>query len=95
MNFLSKQYSGDPDGKNIGIDVPAGAITCRDHHAFITAYMGSGSSRIAAYRAGLDYYGCEIDEGYFRDAQERFDRICLGTVHADGATIKQGNIFEQ
>lgn len=48
VNFLSKQYSGDPDGKNIGIDVPAGAITCRDHHAFITAYMGKGQA------SGLD-----------------------------------------
>lgn len=64
-------------------------------YKILDTHMGSGSSRIAAYRAGLDYYGCEIDEGYFRDAQERFDRICLGTVHADGATIKQGNIFEQ
>lgn len=40
VSFLSKQFSGDPDGKNIGIDGPAGAVTCRDHHAFITAYYG-------------------------------------------------------
>lgn len=40
VSFLSKQFSGDPDGKNIGLDGPAGAVTCRDHHAFITAYMG-------------------------------------------------------
>lgn len=40
--FLSKQFSGDPDGKNISIDGPAGAITCKDHHAFITAYYGNG-----------------------------------------------------
>lgn len=39
--FLSKQYGGDVSGKNIGIDGPAGSVTCRDHHAFITAYMGN------------------------------------------------------
>ena len=44
VSFLSKQFSGDPDGKNIGIDGPAGAITCRDHHAFITAYYGNGQN---------------------------------------------------
>lgn len=44
VSFLSKQYSGDPDGKNIGIDGPAGAVTCRDHHAFITAYMGKNQA---------------------------------------------------
>lgn len=33
--FLSKQFSGDPAGKNIPVDGPAGAITCKDHHALI------------------------------------------------------------
>lgn len=42
VNFLSKQFSGDPMGKNQGIDRPAGAVTCRDHHAFVTAYFGNG-----------------------------------------------------
>ena len=40
--FLSKQFSGDPSGKNIDIDRPAGTITCKDHHAFVTAYYGNG-----------------------------------------------------
>lgn len=34
--FLSKQYSGDPYDKNIGVDGPAGAITTRDHHMLVT-----------------------------------------------------------
>ena len=38
--FLSKQFSGNPDEKNIGIDGPAGSVTCIDHHAFITACLG-------------------------------------------------------
>lgn len=40
--FLSKQFSGSPEGKNISIDGPAGAITCRDHHAFISVHYGNG-----------------------------------------------------
>lgn len=40
--FLSKQFSGDPMSKNVSIDGPAGAITCKDHHAFISAYYGNG-----------------------------------------------------
>lgn len=40
VQFLSKQYGGDAAGKNVGIDSPAGTITCRDHHAFITACIG-------------------------------------------------------
>ncbi len=42
VNFLSKQFSGDPMGKNQSIDRPAGTITCKDHHAFVTAYFGNG-----------------------------------------------------
>lgn len=38
--FLSKQFSGHPESKNISIDEPAGAITCKDHHAFVSAYYG-------------------------------------------------------
>lgn len=38
--FLSKQFSGHPESKNVSVDEPAGAITCKDHHAFITAYYG-------------------------------------------------------
>lgn len=36
IQFLSKQYSGDPNGKNISLNNPAGTITCRDHHALVT-----------------------------------------------------------
>ena len=40
--FLSKQFSGDPMSKNQSIDRPAGTVTCKDHHAFVTAYYGNG-----------------------------------------------------
>lgn len=40
VNFLSKYFSGHPDSKNASIDEPAGAIACKDHHSFITAYYG-------------------------------------------------------
>lgn len=44
VSFLSKQFSGEPMGKNTSIDKPAGTITCIDHHAFITAYYGNGGN---------------------------------------------------
>ena len=45
VQFLSKQYSGDPAGKNVSVDEPAGTVTCKDHHAlataqFLTEYYG-------------------------------------------------------
>lgn len=42
--FLSKQYSGHPESKNISIEEPAGTITCKDHHAFVSVYYGNGNN---------------------------------------------------
>ena len=42
VSSLSKAYSGDPMSKNISVEGPAGTITCKDHHVFLTAYYGNG-----------------------------------------------------
>lgn len=38
----------------------------------LDTHLGSGSSRIAAYDAGLDFVGFEIDKDYFDKQEERF-----------------------
>ncbi len=38
----------------------------------LDTHLGSGSSRLAAYDAGLDFVGCEIDKFYFDKEEERF-----------------------
>ena len=38
----------------------------------LDTHLGSGSSRIAAYDAGLDFWGYEISEAYFKLEEERF-----------------------
>ncbi len=38
----------------------------------LDTHLGSGSSRIAAYDAGLDFVGCEIDKEYFDKQEARF-----------------------
>ena len=50
-----------------------------DHYAkpgdkILDTHLGSGSSRIAAYDAGLDFVGCEIDKEYFDKQEERFEK---------------------
>lgn len=47
VQFLSKQFGGDPNGKSISVDEPCGTITTIDHHAvvsaqFLDAYYGNG-----------------------------------------------------
>lgn len=47
----------------------------------LDTHLGSGSSRIAAYDAGLDFVGTEIDAEYFRLQEERWAaytaQICM------------------
>lgn len=38
----------------------------------LDTHLGSGSSRIAAYEAGVDFIGFEIDPFYFKTQEERF-----------------------
>lgn len=40
----------------------------------LDTHLGSGSSRIAAYDAGLDFVGCEIDKTYFDLQEARFEK---------------------
>jgi site-specific DNA-methyltransferase (adenine-specific) len=44
----------------------------KPNDSILDTHLGSGSSRIAAHRAGLHFVGCEIDEEYFDAAEKRF-----------------------
>lgn len=39
----------------------------------LDTHLGSGSSRIAAYDLGFDFYGCELDKDYFDASCKRFN----------------------
>ena len=41
----------------------------------LDTHLGSGSSRIACYKAGLDFVGFEIHGGYFEAQQIRFNQF--------------------
>lgn len=56
--------------------------------------MGSQSSRIAAYKMGFDFVGCEIDREYFAKGCERFDAECLNrTKIPTGQIVEQLSLF--
>lgn len=65
----------------------------RGGQKILDTHLGSGSSRIAAYRMGLDFYACEIDKGYFEASQKRFERECLGVEEINGHIVTQQTLF--
>jgi site-specific DNA-methyltransferase (adenine-specific) len=40
----------------------------------LDTHLGGGSSRIAAWDMGIDFFGCELDPEYFSEHQARFKR---------------------
>lgn len=59
-------------------------------YTIFDSHLGSGSSRIAAYRLGFDFVGCEIDKRYFDLQEKRFQEECEETVITPGGkTITQ------
>ena len=62
-------------------------LFCKPGDKVFDPYLGSGSSRIAAWNAGLDFTGCEIDPIYFEKQEERFAlqtaQMCIFTEEAN------------
>lgn len=57
-------------------------------------HLGSGSSRIAAYKMGFDFYATEIDKDYFEAQEDRFRRECLGEIKTPKGILKQRSLFD-
>ena len=56
-------------------------------------FLGSGSSRIASYSLGFDFYGCELDKEYYRLQEERFQKVCNGIEKVGDREIQQLSLF--
>jgi site-specific DNA-methyltransferase (adenine-specific) len=51
----------------------------------LDTHLGSGSSRIAAHKAGLDFVGCELDKEYFEAQEKRYNLFISQTDLFGGA----------
>ena len=59
----------------------------------LDTHLGSGSSRIVAYKMGIDFYATEIDKEYFESQEKRFLRECFGEIKTEKGTLVQTNLF--
>lgn len=59
----------------------------------LDTHLGSGSSRIAAYRMGLDFIGCEIDPEYYASQEARFRQECMGEQRRGDVVLIQHELF--
>ena len=59
----------------------------------LDTHLGSGRSRIAAYKMGFDFYATEIDKEYFNAQEERFRCECFGEIKTEKGTLVQTSLF--
>lgn len=59
----------------------------------LDTHLGSGSSRIAAYKMGFDFYATEIDKDYFQAQEKRFKKECLGEIVTIKGVLVQKTLF--
>lgn len=61
-----------PTQKSIKLYRKLISIYAKPGDKILDTHLGSGSSRIAAYDMGFDFYGWEIDRDYFEAMEKRF-----------------------
>lgn len=71
-NFVNTKQSEHPTEKPIGLYNWLLNNYAKPGDKILDTHLGSGSSRIAAYKLGFDFYGCELDKDYFDAAEKRF-----------------------
>ena len=93
-NMKHKEIRIHPTQKPVALYARIFKNFSRGGQKILDTHLGSGSSRIAAYKMGLDFYGCELDKEYFDKMEARFQQECHGVEIINNVTIQQGNIFD-
>ena len=73
-NMAEKEQRIHPTQKPIALYTWIYQRYAKPGDKILDTHLGSGSSRIAAYDAGLDFVGCEIDPDYFAAQEARYQR---------------------
>ena len=71
-NMANKEQRIHPTQKPVALYAWIFSRYAKPGDKILDTHLGSGSSRIAAYDAGLDFVGCEIDPDYFKAQEKRF-----------------------
>lgn len=71
-NMKDKEERFHPTQKPVALYAWIYKRYAKPGYKILDTHMGSGSSRIAAYDAGLDFWGYEINKDYFDKQEKRF-----------------------
>jgi len=71
-SVLSEQEKIHPTQKPIKLYEWILSKYAKEGDKILDTHVGSGSSRIACHNLKFDFFGCELDEDYFKQAEQRY-----------------------
>jgi site-specific DNA-methyltransferase (adenine-specific) len=74
-NMKNKEHRIHPTQKPVALYDWIFRNYAKPNDTILDTHMGSQSSRISAYKAGLDFTGCELDPEYFEQGNHRFNEF--------------------
>jgi site-specific DNA-methyltransferase (adenine-specific) len=83
--YLDKASKFHPTQKPIALYSWIFKNYAKEGDKILDTHLGSGSSRIAAHKAGLDFVGCELDKEYFEAQEKRYNLFISQTDLFGGA----------
>lgn len=74
QDMMNKEFRFHPTQKPVALYSWLLNQFAKPGDKILDTHMGSQSSRIAAWKMGFDYWGCEIDQEYFDQGCARFEK---------------------
>ena len=75
QNMKNKEIRIHPTQKPVSLYDWIFQNYAKESDLILDTHLGSGSSRIAAHKAGLSFVGCELDKEYFDAAEKRYQQF--------------------
>jgi len=79
QNMKNKEIRIHPTQKPVALYDWIMQNYAKEGDSILDTHLGSGSSRISANKAGLDFTGFELDSDYFNDSEKRFKQFISQT----------------
>lgn len=94
INLKDKEKWGHPTIKPITIIATLIRNSSKKGDLVFDGFLGSGTTRVAAFREGRDFLGCELNEEWYSRQQERYDKECHGIItNENGKRYQQTSLF--
>lgn len=94
-NTMKKEIRIHPNQKPVALYAWILNSYAKQGYKICSPHMGSQSDRIATYKLGFDFWGCDKDQHYFDKGNERFRNECFGEILTKKGVIIQPTLFDE